>query len=81
MAHGTPEKQDVRVGSEVLTSDGDLLGTVAEVRNDSFKVNAPMQADFWLASGTVASQVGSRITLRFARGQLGGYKMSGPRAA
>jgi len=81
MEHSTSGMHDIRMGSEVYTSDGDLLGHVREVHGGYFKVNASMQPDYWLPDSTVASSMGDRITLTFVKDRLGDYKASEPRAA
>ena len=36
------------VGSDIFTADRERLGVVKEVSGNYFKVNAPMQPDYWL---------------------------------
>jgi len=71
----------VSVGSEVFTTDGERLGDVEEVHVGAFKVDAPLKPDYWLPSTTVASIMGKRITLAFARDRLDHYRRSLPLAA
>jgi hypothetical protein len=78
---GTTDFQDLRVGAEVYTSDGDKIGEVREVQQGSFKVNAAMQPDYWLSIHTVASTDGNRVTLGFDKNGIGDYKSSEPLAA
>jgi hypothetical protein len=68
-------------GADVFTTDGDKIGEVKEVRQGSFKVNAPMQPDYWLPIHTVASSMGNRVTLNFTKDRLGDYKSDEPLAA
>ena len=72
---------DFPTGAEVFTSDGDKIGEVREVRGSSFKVNAAMQPDYWLPTGTVATTSGNRVTLTFHKDRLGDYKSDEPLAA
>ena len=39
---------EIPVGAEVITIDGQKLGTVKEVRAGRFQVDAPMRTDIWL---------------------------------
>ena len=71
----------VSVGSEVFTTDGERLGGVEEVRVGSFKLDASFQPDYWLSSSTIASIMGKRITLAFAKDRLDHYRSSLPLAA
>ena len=78
---GTSGFSVIPIGSEVFTTDGERLGDVDEIRVASFKVNAALQPDYWLPSNTVASIMGKRITLAFARDRLDHYRSSLPLAA
>ena len=66
---------DIAEGCEVVTRDGDKVGTVKEVRGGYFKVNAPLQPDYWLQRQFVESNAEGRITLSFEKGELGDYKV------
>lgn len=69
----------VSIGSAVRTSDGKELGKVKEVVGGCFKVDAPMQPDYWLATDTVSgSSSDGGVTLRFDRKQLDDAKQEGP---
>jgi len=48
-------------GSPVYSQDGDQLGTVKEVRGQYFKVDAPMQRDYWLRTDAVQSDGGRLV--------------------
>jgi hypothetical protein len=43
------------MGAAVVTSDGHLLGHVAEVAGDCFKVHKPMDIDDWIALDAISS--------------------------
>ena len=43
------------VGTEVMTLDGDTLGTVKEVSGSCFKVDAPLRPDYWLGIDTIGA--------------------------
>jgi hypothetical protein len=62
------------VGYEVYTADGNKLGTVKEVDGAYFKVDAPMQSDYWLAAECVRGGMGNRVDLSFDKSQLDTYK-------
>jgi hypothetical protein len=62
------------IGCEVYTSDGSKLGTVKQVDGAYFKVDAPMQPDYWLACDCVRGGMGSRVDLAFDKSQLDDYK-------
>jgi Uncharacterized protein conserved in bacteria (DUF2171) len=78
---GTTGFQDIPVGAEVFTSDGDKLGDVKEVQQGSFNVNAAMQPDYWLPTSTVASTAVNRVTLNFPKDRLDDYKRNEPLVA
>jgi len=63
------------VGDTVVTADRQTLGTVKETRDREFKVDAPMQRDYWLSCEHVASCEAGTFTLAFAKDDLGAYKL------
>jgi hypothetical protein len=67
------------MGAEVLTADGDKLGTVKEVSGSCFKVDAPMRPDYWLGTDTVASSTGGTVRLNLNKDHLGEAKAEGRR--
>jgi len=74
----TTGRSDIREGYAVFTQDGEQLGTVKEVRGQYFKVNAPMQRDYWLSSDAVTSTSGDRVTLSIDSGRVDEYKAADP---
>lgn len=69
----------VAVGNPVHTSDGKDLGKVKEIVGGCFKVDAPMQPDYWLATDAVTgSSTDGGVTVRFTKDQLGEAKQEGP---
>ena len=66
------------VGARVTTADGDELGTVKEVSGGCFKVDAPMQPDYWLASDCIADAAAGGVRLRISKDQLSDAKLEGP---
>ena len=63
-------------GAEVLTSDGQGLGRVAEIRGEYFKVDAPMSPDYWLPLAQARPTTGGVVSLTFASSALDDYKTS-----
>lgn len=68
----------VAIGAPVRTADGKELGKVKEVIGGCFKVDAPMQPDYWLAADCVTSNSGEAVNLKFDRNELEGAKQEGP---
>jgi len=66
------------VGAPVVTMDGDQVGSVKEIRGRYFKVDAPMQPDFWLTLDNVGAGSGGQVVLGFNKDQLGDYQLSSP---
>jgi hypothetical protein len=63
------------VGCEIYTADGSKLGTVKEVHGLYFKVDAPMQPDYWLACECIrGGAMGDRVDVAFAKDDLSKYK-------
>jgi len=69
---------DIADGCDILTEDGDKIGTVKEVRGGYFKVNAHLQPDYWLQRQFVTSNADGRITMSFKKDDLGNYKVAEP---
>ncbi len=68
-------------GIELCTSDGERLGKVSEVKDASFKVDAPFRPDFWLPLNTVESVTADRVLVTFPKEQLDHYKSNEPLVA
>jgi uncharacterized protein (TIGR02271 family) len=54
---------DRMTGQRVYSSDGSELGTVKEVRGAYFKVNAPMQPDYWLSTSSLQDSGGRLVVM------------------
>ena len=67
-------------GAEVLTADGELLGTVGEIQGSYFKVEVPRRQDYWLPTTIISSADGVTILSVFTS-FLDEYKFDRPRAA
>jgi hypothetical protein len=74
-------EHDLPIGGDLFTTDGDHLGVVREIHGRHFKVDAPMQPDYWLPLDCVDSVTGRRILLNFPKNRLGDYKTDNPLAA
>src|SRR5579884_321825 len=70
--------ETLTVGAAVVTRDGRDLGRVREVRGDRFKVDAPIQPDYWLPIGRVATATPYRVTLSFDGDLLESAKVDAP---
>jgi hypothetical protein len=70
------------MGCEIFTRDGERLGTVKEVRDRYFKVDAPMSPDYWLSTECVrggnTALVGSMVTVTFDKDALDDHKVDVP---
>jgi uncharacterized protein (TIGR02271 family) len=68
----------VAVGTPVYSQDNEFLGEVKEVQGSAFKVDAPMQRDYWLRLDSVQSTSGGQIVLGVMRDGLDSVTMAGP---
>ena len=71
------------IGAKVVTADGKPLGKLMEIDGDCFKVDAPLQPDYWLNSKVVARTSPSEIHLSLPLKDLDlaidrGHDHSGP---
>ncbi len=66
---------DVIEDAPVHTLDGEKIGTVKEIQGAYFKVNAPMQPDYWLQREFVESNADGKVTMKFKKDDLGDYKV------
>jgi hypothetical protein len=69
---------ELTAGCPVFTPDGDQIGEVKEVRGRFFKVDAPMQPDYWLTTDCIRSAVGGRVLLAVDKEHLDDFKLSAP---
>jgi multidrug efflux pump subunit AcrA (membrane-fusion protein) len=67
----------VSPGQSIVTSDGEEIGTVKEVRGDAFKVDASLQPDYWLRLDD-AQPDGDRVRLAFPKDALADHKLDRP---
>ena len=66
------------VGARVYTADGDEIGKVKDLAGSCFKIDAPMQPDYWLANDCVATSSAQEVRLTLPKAQLGDAKMDSP---
>jgi hypothetical protein len=66
------------LGHHVFSHDGQDLGTVGEVAGAYFKVDAPMQRDYWLARSDVADLSPEAVVLSFDSSALDQHKRREP---
>lgn len=69
---------DLKPGLPVYTSDNHQIGTVKEVADGSFKVDAPMRPDYWLRRDAVLSFSAERVTLDVEQDRLNDVKVAAP---
>lgn len=69
-----------RVGQRILTRNGDELGAVKDVREDTFKVDAPRKRDYWLSFGSVLSIDDDMVVMDFDAEVLESYQLDEPDA-
>jgi hypothetical protein len=74
-------RDDLVIGSEIISRDGMYVGTMKELKGRYLKVDAPMQPDLWLPLDTIASVIPNRIVLKFDADRLPDFALSLPRAA
>lgn len=65
-------------GLDVVTRDGAVVGKVKEVAGSYFKVDAPLQRDFWLEGGLVANRDSRRLVLDLEKAELPQRRRPGP---
>lgn len=74
-AHPADPVSDIKPGLPVYTSDNHQIGTVKEVAERAFKVDAPMRPDYWLRREAVLSFSSERVTLDVDREGLERFKV------
>jgi hypothetical protein len=73
----------ITIGSPIYTRDYEKLGTVKELRGNTFKVGTPLlQRDFWLDAAVVRSAASDgAVMLVIDKADLGDHKRKEPPAA
>jgi hypothetical protein len=59
-----------KIGAKVVTADGEDLGSVKEFQGECFKVDAPLQPDYWLAPDVVDVMTPETVQLLFTKNDL-----------
>jgi uncharacterized protein YrrD len=70
--------REIALGRPVYSADGEQLGTVKDVQLDAFKVDAPMQPDYWLPMRCVVSTGSEGLRLDFVKDHLGDVRIDNP---
>ena len=65
---------ETAIGSSVHAQGGEPVGHVKDMRGGWFKVNAPLQPDYWLSTDLVSSSADGRILLTVDMDGLHRYK-------
>ena len=81
MRTGQKDSDDAVIGGDVFSSDGECLGKIGDVQDESFQVECSYQPACWLPFSTVNSADTERIILTFPKRDLDRYKGTQPRAA
>lgn len=58
------------LGIAVITADGTEIGRIKEVNGDCFKVDAPFQSDYWLATDAIGTATDQDVRLTLSRDEL-----------
>jgi hypothetical protein len=81
------DPQHVRVGMEVVGFDGEVVGTVKEVRDADFLVDRPLARDVYvpieavqaIVDATASDSVNPRVILTIRAGSVGDQRWPHPR--
>jgi hypothetical protein len=68
------------IGTLVVSNDGKELGRVKEISGSCFKVDAPMQPDYWLGMGAIRDANQGPIVLTLDASELDANKKDAPGA-
>lgn len=67
------------IGLPLVTADGEALGTIGEVLEDRFRVNAPLARDYWLPRDLLAGTApGGDLVVNVYKDDLDGAKVEAP---
>ena len=70
--------ENITMGADVFTSEGDRLGQVAEVRGTAFRVDVSMMPDYWLPADCVDSADAGGVHLECTKDEVGDHKIDAP---
>ncbi len=65
-------------GAHVRSGDGQDLGAIKQVEGGYFKVDAPMQRDYWLSSAEIESAGSDEVVVAFDKSTLDAHKLTEP---
>jgi hypothetical protein len=66
---------ELELGAKVVSADGKVLGTVAEIGIDRFKVERRLFPDYWLGNVNVDDVYGGIVQLIVTKEALGAAKL------
>ncbi len=78
MAVGGIRFDEFQVGARVYTLDGADLGTVADSTPQAFKVDAPLEPDYWLSRDCIRLASSDEVRVDFNRNDLDARKLEQP---
>ena len=79
MVEHLPERSwELTAGDPVETSDGTVIGRVAEVRGAYFRVDVRLEADFWLETARIRSAGTGSVLLDFPGDELNAHRLTSP---
>jgi hypothetical protein len=81
MAVGGIRFDEFQIGAHVYTLDGADLGTVADSTPRAFKVDAPLEPDFWLSRDCIRLASSEEVRVDFNRDDLDARKLEQPPGA
>lgn len=67
---------ETMIGADIFTQDGERLGKLKEIHGGYFKVDAPMQPDYWLPEQYLGQGTGNEIRVSFTKDRLDDYKVA-----
>ena len=68
----------IEIGSEVVTSDGKVLGKVKNVEPSAFQVDAKRRGDYWLEVNLAKNANSTRVDLLISEAESVSYRMDRP---
>jgi hypothetical protein len=71
----------IQIGDEVRSREGERLGTVKELAQEMFKVDAHFARDYWLSKAHVFEVNGNIVLMDFEKNLTEDYKLAAPGAA
>ena len=66
------------IGESVITSDGEILGEVAEVGGDRFRIGVSFRRDYWLSFAGIDVIEDGAVCLSFPKSDLNDRKVGAP---